>query len=159
VPQRIIEVSPSRPLRLPGWNGDDVFFVRQGLIAKYNFGSVARRQILAVRFAGEAIIPRPGVCDYGIQAVIKSDIIVIPRAGWDEAAETEPELAALLLRTLQRHEAIAHQWLLNCGAKDAASRIAHLICEIAARSPAADSHGFENPFTQQQFGELPGKPV
>lgn len=55
--------------------------------------------------------------------------------------------------------AVLSQWILNVGRRDARSRIAHLLCEIATRLGAPVTNGaFVFPFavTQYQLGDAAG---
>ena len=54
MPHRTIEVDPRRPFREPGAPRDEVIFVRSGILAKFKSDSSGRRQIVALRFPGEA---------------------------------------------------------------------------------------------------------
>ena len=47
-----------------------------GLISKFKVDSSGRRQIVALRFPGEGILPREGVAGYGIQAIVRSEVMV-----------------------------------------------------------------------------------
>ena len=51
-------------------------FVRSGLISKFKVDSSGRRQIVALRFPGEGILPREGMASYGIQAIVPSEVMV-----------------------------------------------------------------------------------
>ena len=49
-----------------------VGLVRSGVLAKYKSDSSGRRQIVALRFAGEGILPNSGrTTDYGLQATLQ----------------------------------------------------------------------------------------
>jgi hypothetical protein len=45
-------------------------FVRSGILSKFKTDGAGRRQIVALRFPGEGILPREGAADYGIQAIV-----------------------------------------------------------------------------------------
>src|SRR5438552_16148455 len=76
MPHRIALADPRRPFREPGAARDEVMFVRNGILAKYKTDGSGRRQIVALRFAGEGILPAPGSAGYGIQAIVKSEVMV-----------------------------------------------------------------------------------
>ena len=69
MPHKVVHVDPRRPFREPGVPRDEVLFVRSGLISKFKVDSAGRRQIVALRFPGEGILPRKGDAGYGIQAI------------------------------------------------------------------------------------------
>src|SRR3954447_12468604 len=70
MPHRLVQVEPRRPFREPGAPRDEVMFVRWGILSKFKNDASGRRQIVALRFPGEGILPRPGTADYGIQAIV-----------------------------------------------------------------------------------------
>src|SRR5687768_1959724 len=65
MPSRHITVEARRPFREPGVAPDEVIFVRSGILSKYKSDGAGRRQIVALRFPGEGILPREGAADYG----------------------------------------------------------------------------------------------
>jgi CRP-like cAMP-binding protein len=156
MPHRLIQVDPRRPFREPGAAGDEVMFVRSGILSKFKTDSSGRRQIVALRFAGEGILPRPGSADYGIQAIVRSQVMVGSAADFEAIVDAYPELHRFFWRLIQRNEAIGYEWLVNCGRRDSTGRVAHLLCETAIRMQA-DEHRLNNPFTQQQIAEITGQ--
>jgi CRP-like cAMP-binding protein len=156
MPHRVVQIEPRRPFREPGAPRDEVMFVRSGILSKFKSDASGRRQIVALRFPGEGILPRAGVADYGIQAIVRSEALVGKAADFDPIVEANPELQRFFWRLLQRNEAIGYEWLVNCGRRDSTARVAHLLCETAARMHAADDH-MVNPFTQQQIADITGQ--
>jgi CRP-like cAMP-binding protein len=156
MPHRVAHVEPRRPFREPGALRDEVMFVRSGILSKFKADASGRRQIVALRFPGEGILPRPGTADYGIQAIVRSEVLVGKSADFDPIVDRNPELQRFFWRLLQRNEAIGYEWLVNCGRRDSTARVAHLLCETAARMHAPDDH-MVNPFTQQQIADITGQ--
>src|SRR5687768_10222599 len=60
MPSRNVIVEPRRPFREPGVPRDEVMFVRSGILSKYKTDGAGRRQIIALRFPGDGILPREG---------------------------------------------------------------------------------------------------
>ena len=69
MPHRTLQVDPRRPFREPGVARNEVMFVKSGILSKYKPDGSGRRQIVALRFPGEGILPREGAAGYGIQAI------------------------------------------------------------------------------------------
>jgi CRP-like cAMP-binding protein len=158
MPHKMVEVDPRRPFREPGSGTDEVFFVRYGIMSKYKADGAGRRQIIALRFAGDGILPRETGIDYGIQAIVRSEVLVGQRRDFDPLVEKHPELARFLFRLTQRHGSISYEWLVNCGRRDSTARVAHLLCETAERSGIGTEHKrMVNPFTQQQIADITGQ--
>jgi CRP-like cAMP-binding protein len=60
MPSKTVTVEPRRIFREPGAPRDEVMFVRSGILAKFINEGSGRRHIVALRFAGEGILPRQG---------------------------------------------------------------------------------------------------
>lgn len=156
MPHKIVQVEPRRVFREPGAPRDEVMFVRSGILAKYKNDSTGRRQIVALRFPGEGILPSRARADYGIQAIVRSEVMVGRSGDFDPIVDAHPELQRFFLRLVQRNEAIGYEWLVNCGRRDSVARVAHLLCETAARMHVSNSRML-NPFTQQQIADITGQ--
>jgi len=156
LPHKVLHVDPRRPFREPGAMRDEVMFVRSGILAKYKTDGSGRRQIVALRFAGEGILPREGAAGYGIQAIVKSDVMIGKANDFDPIVDANPDLQRFFWRLIQRNEAIGYEWLVNCGRRDSTARVAHLLCETAARMHVNASK-MVNPFTQQQIADITGQ--
>jgi CRP-like cAMP-binding protein len=158
MPHRTLEVDPRRPFSEPGMAREEVLFVQHGILAKYKADGSGRRQIIALRFAGEGILPRAGVADYGVTAIVRSEILVGQRKDFDQLIEAHPELTLFFWRQTQKHASISYEWLMNCGRRDSTARVAHLLCETAERSGVGDRENrMANPFTQQQIADITGQ--
>lgn len=157
MPSRVVQVEPRRPFREPGAKRDEVMFVRSGILSKFKTDASGRRQIVALRFAGEGILPRDGDADYGIQAIVRSEVMVGRAEEFDPIVDAHPELQRFFRRLVQRNESIGYEWLVNCGRRDSTARVAHLLCETAVRMHVKNSSHMLNPFTQQQIAEITGQ--
>src|SRR5438046_218578 len=156
MPHKVVHVEARRPFREPGSLRDEVMFVRSGILAKFKPDGAGRRQIVALRFPGEGILPRDGSTSYGIQAIVKSEVMIGRASDFDPIVEANPQLRRFFWRLIQRNEMIGYEWLVNCGRKDSTARVAHLLCETAVRMHAMNGH-LLNPFTQQQIADITGQ--
>jgi CRP-like cAMP-binding protein len=158
MPHRTVQVDPRRPFREPGSPRNEVMFVRSGIISKYKPDGSGRRQIVALRFPGEGILPREGNAGYGIQAIVKSEVMVGKASDFDAIVEKNSEMSKFFWKLVQRNEMIGYEWLVNCGRRDSTARVAHLLCETATRSGIdVDREPMLNPFTQQQIADITGQ--
>ena len=158
MPHKVVHIDPRRPFREPGVPRDEVLFVRSGLICKFKVDSSGRRQIVALRFPGEGILPRDGDASYGIQAIMPSEVMIGTAADLNKIIDQYPEVQKFFWRLTQRNEAIGYEWLVNCGRRDSMARVAHLLCETAVRSRTnVPEEALHNPFTQQQIAEITGQ--
>jgi CRP-like cAMP-binding protein len=156
MPHKIVQVDPRRPFREQGIARDEVLFVRSGILSKFKADNSGRRQIVALRFPGEGILPRDGIADYGIQAIVRSEVMIGKAADFNRIVDEHPELQRFFWRLIQRNEAIGYEWLVNCGRRDSTARVAHLLCETAVRMHV-EPDAMTNPFTQQQIAEITGQ--
>ncbi len=156
IPHKVVHADPRRPFRDPGVPRDEVMFVTSGILSKYKTDNAGRRQIVALRFAGEGILPRDGIAEYGIQAIVPSEVMVGKVEDFDRIVDAHGEMQRFFRRLIQRHEAIGYEWLVNCGRRDSTARVAHLLCETAVRMHV-EQGPMTNPFTQQQIAEITGQ--
>ena len=158
MPSRRVTVEPRRPFREPGALRDEVIFVRSGILSKYKSDGSGRRQIVALRFGGEGILPREGQADYGLQAIVRSEVVIASATDFHAVVDAVPDVQRVIWKLIQRHTSIGYEWLVNCGRRDSTARVAHLLCETVERSgidPVND--GMINPFTQQQIADITGQ--
>ena len=158
LPHKLVTVDAKRPFREPGSPRDEVMFVRSGILAKYKSDGSGRRQIVALRFPGEGILPREGPATYGIQAIVRAELMIGQAEDFNRLVDKHPELQRFFWRLIQRNEAIGYEWLVNCGRRDSTARVAHLLCETAVRSGIDfGQERMVNPFTQQQIADITGQ--
>ena len=157
MPHRSIQVDPRRPFREPGIARNEVMFVKSGILSKYKPDGAGRRQIVALRFPGEGILPREGLAGYGIQAIVRSEVMVGKAEDFDPIVEKNPELAQFFWRLVQRNEAIGYEWLVNCGRRDSIARVtfegqgctisqaaASILSELVAGRPLSEVEQMES---------------
>jgi CRP-like cAMP-binding protein len=157
MPHKVVQVEPRRPFRDQGVERNEVMFVRAGILAKFKTDTSGRRQIVALRFPGEGILPREGRADYGVQAIVRSEVMVGKAEDFDPIVHAHPELQRFFWNLIQRNEAIGYEWLVNCGRRDSTARVAHLLCETAVRMHVDQGSRMMNPFTQQQIADITGQ--
>jgi CRP-like cAMP-binding protein len=158
MPHKVVHVEPRRPFREPGVPRDEVMLVRSGLLAKFKSDGSGRRQIVSLRFPGEGVLPHEGTADYGLQAIVRSEVLVGKAEDFDAIVNANPEVARFFWKLVQRQNAIGYEWLVNTGRRDSTSRVAHLLCETATRMRIdPTTQGMLNPFTQQQIADITGQ--
>src|SRR5690242_8837852 len=98
MPHRVVHAEPRRPFREPGAPRNEVMFVSSGILSKFKADSSGRRQIVALRFPGEGILPSQGVAEYGIQAIVRSEVMVGKAADFLPILDANPELQRFFWR-------------------------------------------------------------
>ena len=158
MPHKVVHAEPRRSFREPGVPRDEVMLVRSGLLAKFKSDGSGRRQIVSLRFPGEGVLPHDGSADYGIQAIVRTEVLVGKAEDFDAIVNANPEVARFFWKLVQRQNAIGYEWLVNTGRRDSTSRVAHLLCETVTRMRIdPTSQSMINPFTQQQIADITGQ--
>jgi CRP-like cAMP-binding protein len=158
MPHKVVHVEPRRPFREPGVARDEVMLVRSGILAKFKSDGSGRRQIVSLRFPGEGVLPHDGAADYGLQAIVRSEVLVGKAEDFEAIVNANPAVARFFWKLIQRQNAIGYEWLVNTGRRDSTARVAHLLCETAERMGIDVRHQpMQNPFTQQQIADITGQ--
>ena len=153
-----IHLLPRRPFREPKEASNEIILVRSGLLALYTTDDTGRRQIVALRYPGEAVLPMERRLKIGVQPVVRSEIAAGDARSFDDAVQDSADFRRLVQQVVQRNHALAFEWLTNCGLRDATSRIAHLICETFHRLGVdAERDVLRSPLTQQLMAQITGQ--
>ena len=147
--------SSRAPFREPGVPRDEVMFVRAGHAVEFKTDGGGRRQIVALRFPGEGILPREGAADTASRRSSAARSWSA-RRDFDPIVEANPELQRFFWRPIQRNEAIGtNGWSIAGGAiRPRGSRIC---CAKRRRGCTSTRAKMVNPFTQQQIADITGQ--
>lgn len=110
--------------------------IAEGLAGRFAQLADGSRQFTGLHIPGDQVgldalmLPGPAV---PLHALTGSTVIAIPRAALERLAADHAGLAAAFWRDCMADSAIVARWLVNAGRKNARSRIAHLLCEMAMR--------------------------
>jgi CRP-like cAMP-binding protein len=120
------------------------------------------RQILSVHIPGDILDLQHaflGVADHSIQMLTAGDVAYVTAEAVQDLAFAYPAIGrAMWLETLVEGS-IFREWIANIGRRDARTRVAHLLCEIAIRLQSAGmmtGNRYELPMTQEQIGDATG---
>lgn len=145
--------------------GEDVThscFVLEGMVGTFGQNKRGGRQITSVFLGGDMIDLNTVVVTQAIadlQALTPTTILQVPHTALRGAAGHHPGIAEAFWRECVIDAAILNEWVVNVGRRDARSRLAHLLCEIACRSgrrPVEDGFSFPFPITQNQLADMTG---
>lgn len=152
----------------------DEYMVREGDIAKecavilrgfayrQKIGGDGQRQILSFHIPGEFVDLQNtmlGVADHSVQCVNGCEAAIISRSALIQIADQYPRLRAAMWIDTLLEASIFREWLLNVGRRDARTRIAHLLCELAFRMTELNGTRdgpFRLPLTQEQLADATG---
>jgi len=159
---RIETVAANHLLAAEGDIAAECFLLVDGYACRYKETSLGGRQILSFHLAGDLLnLQRLFLdrTDHSIQAISPATVARIPTAALRRIMADHPRVAEALWRDTLIEASIAREWILNVGRRTATARIAHLLCEFAARREAAGlgpPQRFELPMTQEQIGDATG---
>jgi len=120
------------------------------------------RQILSFHLAGDFLDLGHLLLnhsDHVVQTLSPATIARVPAQDLRALAEARPRISEALWRDTLIDASIAREWIVNVGRRGAMERIAHLLCEFAARRDAAGfgpPERFDLPMTQEQIGDATG---
>jgi CRP-like cAMP-binding protein len=158
LPARLAEFKPRHDIVRLGETSAYCSFVVSGLVGRFNQMMNGARQITAFYIPGDAAdldsAVRPIGVD-GLNALCQSTILSVPHAAIRTLAARYPAVAEALWRDCLLDAAIRTQWVVNVGRRDAQTRLAHNLCEMAIRSGRAGEIPLEYafPITQEQLGD------
>jgi len=136
---------------------DEALLVRSGLIAITAAGG-SRRQIIALRYPNELILPFQGSRNVSVEAVTETTLSTATMSAFDSALPAKPKTLWDLAQVLGRERAIACEWIARAGLQDSAGRLAHVVCETFLRLGIdANADTLTLPFSQQHLAELTGQ--
>ena len=146
----------------PGDRVEHSTFLVSGFCARYSMTLGGDRQFTEVNVPGDFIDLHSLLMkqmDHGIMAL--SECVVAPAQHSDlrRLTEQHPHLTRMLWLETVIDGAIHRQWLVAMGRQNAASRLAHLICELYLRLEAAaqaQAHRFTVPLKQTDLGDILG---
>jgi len=141
---------------------DHACVIVEGIAGRFGQNANGARQITALHIAGEMAdlhsVVQPKGCS-ALQALSTLTILRVPHRALRAAAGRYPAVAEALWRDSSVDAAILSQWVVNVGRRDARTRIAHLLCEMATRYKAYRNEGdivFEFPVTQAHLADVTG---
>jgi len=99
------------------------------------------------------------VSDHNVQTLTRADVAFIQRSDLQSLATERPALERAFFIDALVDASIFREWIVNVGRRDAKTRIAHILCEMACRLDALDlanGEGYELPMTQEQIADATG---
>jgi CRP-like cAMP-binding protein len=141
---------------------DHSCLVVDGLAGRFGQNSDGERQITCLHIPGDmadlpsVVSPKSG---WGLSALTNTTILRISHADLRRVAASHPGIAEAFWRDCVADGSIFSEWVVNVGRRDAISRIAHLLCEMAIRCERAkqgERLSFPLPITQMGLGDATG---
>jgi len=120
------------------------------------------RQICSVHMKGEALDLHNsllGKADHSVQMLTSGTVAMIPRDAIERIAFERPDVGKAMWIDTLVDASIFREWIANVGRRDARTRIAHLLCELALRLKVAglgEQTDYEVPLSQEQIADATG---
>jgi len=134
----------------------------KGFAYRQKFVGEGARQIISLHIPGEfvdlqnCLLP---VSDHNVQSLEQTELAFVSKTALLDLTVRYPSLAkAMWLDTLV-DASIHREWVVNVGRRDAKTRLAHLLCELALRleaSGAVRDGIYQFPLTQEQLADATG---
>lgn len=162
LPYRTEQMLPNRDFVRLGERVDHACFVVAGMVGRFDQNINGARQITAIHIPGDmpdlhsVVQPR---ATSALQSLSVATILRIPHSSIRSATAMFPALGEALWRDCMVDASIMSQWVVNVGRRNAKSRIAHLLCEMAMRlypGPKASAFVFPFQVTQAQLADATG---
>jgi CRP-like cAMP-binding protein len=140
----------------------DCCVLLSGFACRHKLAASGARQIVSFHLPGDMLDLQHLLlarADHNVQTITDAVVAWIPHGALRKAAAESPAIAEALWRDTLIDAAIFREWVLNVGRRDAKTRIAHMLCEFAARCETAglgSVHSFELPMTQEQIADATG---
>ncbi|VWX54434.1 Crp/Fnr family transcriptional regulator [Novosphingobium sp. 9U] len=162
LPFKRTDVLPGHYLVREGQVPVDCCILLNGYACRHKTTSSGGRQIVSFHIPGDildlqhVVLPR---ADHNVQTISSATVAWVPAAEIKRLALANPVINEALWRDALIDSSIFREWVLNVGRRDAKARIAHMLCEFAARRQAAglgSTERFELPMSQQQIADATG---
>lgn len=133
-----------------------------GYTCRHKTTSEGARQIVSFHLPGDILDLDQlllATADHTLQSITEAVLAWVPEADIRTLIRERPNVNEALWRDTLIDASVFREWVLNVGRRDAKSRIAHMLCEFAARREAAglgSPERFELPMTQEQIGDATG---
>lgn len=134
----------------------------EGFVCRYKLTEDGRRQIFSFHTPGD--IPdlqslHLPVMDHSVKTLTPCKAAFVPHEAIAELTRRCPRIGDLLWRDTLIDAAIFREWMVGIGRRSAATRIAHVLCEVFLRLKAVGlTNGYECefPITQTEIGDALG---
>ena len=113
-----------------------VYVMLEGWACRYKLLPDGGRQITAFLIPGDFCDMHVAVLeqmDHSIATLTAARVAMIPRSQMEEIIDSRPMITQAFWRTQLVDEGVLRAWIVSMGRRDAAERVAHLMCELFLR--------------------------
>jgi CRP-like cAMP-binding protein len=162
LPHRIERMEAARYLVREGDQPKHSCLLISGFAHRHKVVANGARSISSIHMRGDIVDLQNallGLADHNVQTLTNAEIALIPREEIREIAFAFPNVGMAMWYDTLVDGSIFREWIANVARRDAATRIAHLLCEFAVRLEVAelgDKFSFELPMTQEELADATG---
>ena len=133
-----------------------------GFACRYKLSAEGKRQIVSFHIPGEILDIQHLLldrADHNVETITPAKIAWVSTEDLKALAFRREDIGQALWRDVLIDASIFREWVLNVGQRDAKTRIAHMLCEFAARlirSGGATERDCRLPLSQQQIADATG---
>jgi CRP-like cAMP-binding protein len=155
------DVGPRADLIIEGAKPTDVHLILEGFACRYKILPNGSRHIIAYLVPGDFCDLHVFVLremDHSVGTLSRCKVVEIPRQRVLQLTE-RPAIARALWVAAMADEATLREWLVNIAGREAAERLAHLLCELLYRLRAiglANGDSYSLPLTQNELADTLG---
>jgi CRP-like cAMP-binding protein len=162
LPIRLEEVPSGRTLVREGDVPEECCVLVAGYACRHKVTREGARQIVSFHMAGDILDLQHlklSRADHSVETITAAEIAWISMLAMSRLLREQPAVADAFWRDALIDASIFREWVLNVGRRDARSRVAHMLCEFAARRQAAGlgaPEEFDLPITQDKVADATG---
>lgn len=162
VPHAVREVDPHAYLVREGDAPGICSVLITGFAYRHRSTGDGNRQILSIHIPGDAVDLQHlylEEADHSVQMLTRGTLAVIARTDFEALAEASLTLRRAIVVAMLVEASIFREWIVNVGRRDARTRLAHLLCELAVRQRAqglADDNSYDLPMTLEHLADATG---
>jgi len=143
-------------------SSDECSVLISGFAFSYKINSQGLRQIVSIHHPGDIVDFRQisvGTADCNVQTLTRCKVAIIRQSTLRGLASNRTAIGNALIANILIDVSIYREWIMNIGRRNARTRVAHLLCEFAARldaQGAAPGQPYKLPMSQAQLGDALG---
>lgn len=156
------DIPAGRDIIRDGTERSECCLLVAGYACRHKLTAAGGRQIVSFQLRGDLLdVQHLLLCraDHNVQAITNATVAWIPKAQLRALAWQRPAVGEALWKDSLVDASIFREWVLNVGRRNAKPRIAHLLCEFAARCRAAgigNDNCVDLPMSQEQIADATG---
>lgn len=162
LPHKVEEVLASKYIVREGDQPTHSCVLLEGFAFRHKVLVDGARSINAIHMKGDAVDLQNsllGTADHSVQTLTRATIAYIPAEEIRRVAVEFPRLGMAMWYDTLVDGSIFREWIANIARRDAAARLAHMLCEFGLRLEAiglGDRLSYQLPMTQEQLADATG---